>query len=323
MADEQLAAQNTAPDGKLDDPNRDLGLGSRLSQQSLLRFLNRDGSFNVKRKGLSFFRSLSLYHWLLTISWVKYFCIILLAYLVINILFAWGYILCGPDALHGSAAATDAERLLDAFFFSVQTSATIGYGRISPNGLASNILVTVEALSGLLGFALATGLLFARFSQPNAKIMFSTHAVIAPYKGITAFMFRIVNQRTSQLIEVQATVSLGRVEWNDGKPTRRFYPLTLERQKVVFFPLHWVIVHPINEKSPLFGITEEEFVKSDPEIVILLTGVDETFSQTVHARTSYKHHEVVWGAKFRDMYVNDKDGMMAIDLRKLDEIVKI
>lgn len=310
-------AENQIPQ---DDPNKDFGLGSRVAQQSRLRFLNRDGSFNVKRNGLSFFRSLSLYHWLLTMSWARFFCIILIAYLVTNILFAWGYILCGPDALHGSAAVTDAERWLDAFFFSVQTSATIGYGRISPNGLAANILVTVEALSGLLGFALATGLLFARFSQPNAKIIFSTSAVIAPYKNGSAFMFRIANQRKSQLIEVQATVSMGRVELNNGKPIRRFHSLTLEREKVVFFPLHWVIVHPIDEKSPLYSVTEADFVKSDPEIVILLTGIDETFSQTVHARSSYKHHEVVWGARFGDMYVGDEDGKMAIDMRRIDEI---
>lgn len=311
MANEQM---NSA------DPNLDLGLGTRVAQQSRLRFLNRDGTFNVKRNGMSTLQSLSLYHWLLTMPWLAYFALILVAYLIANVLFAWGYILCGPDALHGSAAATHAERWLDAFFFSVQTSATIGYGRISPNGLAANILVTVEALSGLLGFALATGLLFARFSQPNARIIFSSHAVIAPFKNGTALMFRIVNQRTSQLIEVNATVSLARVEWKDGKAMRRFYPLALERQKVVFFPLHWVIVHPIDEKSPLFGANEAEFVNSDPEIVILLTAVDETFSQSVHARTSYKHHEVKWGAKFSDMHVNDESGMIAIDLRKLNEV---
>ncbi len=311
MANEQM---NSA------DPNLDLGLGARVAQQSRLRFLNRDGTFNVKRNGMSTLQSLSLYHWLLTMPWLAYFALILVAYLIANVLFAWGYILCGPDALHGSAAATHAERWLDAFFFSVQTSATIGYGRISPNGLAANILVTVEALSGLLGFALATGLLFARFSQPNARIIFSSHAVIAPFKNGTALMFRIVNQRTSQLIEVNATVSLARVEWKDGIAMRRFYPLALERQKVVFFPLHWVIVHPIDEKSPLFGANEAEFVNSDPEIVILLTAVDETFSQSVHARTSYKHHEVKWGAKFSDMHVNDESGMIAIDLRKLNEV---
>jgi inward rectifier potassium channel len=306
-----------------EDPNSDLGLGSRVAQQSRLRFLNRDGTFNVKRKGLSSIKSLTLYHWLLTMSWAKYFSIILVAYLIANVLFAWGYILCGPDALHGSETAGEAERLLDAFFFSVQTSATIGYGRISPNGLAANILVTIEALSGLLGFALATGLLFARFSRPNTKIIFSNHAVIAPYKNMTAFMFRIANQRSSQLIEAQVTVVLSRTENINGKPTRKFYPLHLERDRVSFFPLHWVIVHPIDDESPFYEVTREAFIQSEPEVLILLSAVEETFSQTVHTRSSYKNDEIVWGAKFADMYVPDDDGMMAIDLNKLHAIEKI
>src|ERR1051326_1700552 len=151
------------------DPNKDLGFGSRVAQQSRVRFLNRDGTFNVVRRGLSFFRSQNTYHWLLTISWVKFFLIVIAGYFVANILFAFGYILCGPGALRGVEGATLADRLSEAFFFSVQTLATIGYGRVSPNGLAANLLVTIEALAGLLSFALATGLLFARFSRPSAK----------------------------------------------------------------------------------------------------------------------------------------------------------
>ncbi len=311
MPDEQLQP---------DDSNRDLGLGSRVAQQSRLRFLNRDGTFNVKRNGLSFFQSLSLYHWLLTISWTRFFALILMAYLFTNVLFAVGYELCGPDALHGITSTTKAEHWLDSFFFSVQTSATIGYGRISPNGLAANILVTIEALAGLLGFALATSLLFARFSRPNAKVIFSTHALVAPYKSINAFMFRIVNQRMSQLIEAQITVVMSRVEVANGKQTRKFYPLLLERDRVSFFPLHWVVVHPIDEKSPLHGVSKEAFERSEPEFLILLTAVEETFSQTVHTRSSYKNDEIIWGARFSDMYVAESDGTMAIDLEKLHEV---
>ena len=314
MPDEQLQP---------DDPNRDLGLGSRVAQQSRLRFLNRDGTFNVKRNGLSFFQSLSLYHWLLTMSWTRFFALILAAYLFTNILFAVGYELCGPDALHGITSTTATEHWLDSFFFSVQTSATIGYGRISPNGLAANILVTIEALAGLLGFALATSLLFARFSRPNAKVIFSTHALIAPYKNINAFMFRIANQRISQLIEAQITVVLSRMEMVNGKQTRKFHPLLLERDRVSFFPLHWVVVHPIDEKSPLHGVSKEAFERSEPEFLILLTAVEETFSQTVHTRSSYKNDEIIWGAKFSDMYVAESDGMMAIDLEKLHEVERV
>lgn len=145
-----------------EDLDKDLGLGARVAQQSPTRFLNRDGSFNVRREGLSFFRSMSLYHSLLEMSWTGFFLAVVGSYFLVNVAFAMGYVLCGPGALHGAVGETAGQRFLDAFFFSVQTSATIGYGRVSPQGLPANLLVTFEALFGLLGFALATGLLFAR-----------------------------------------------------------------------------------------------------------------------------------------------------------------
>jgi inward rectifier potassium channel len=304
-----------------DDINKDLGLGSRVAQQSRLRFLNRDGSFNVERRGFPFLRSLNVYHWTLTMSWTAFNSIVV-AYFIVNLLFAAGYTLCGPSALHGSTAQGTGERFLEAFFFSVQTLATIGYGTMSPHGLPANILVTIEALFGLLGFALATGLLFARFSRPTAKIIFSKNAVMAPYREIIAFEFRIANERANELIEVHATVSLSRNEIVEGKLVRKFYPLSLERSSVVFMPLHWVVVHPIDESSPLHGVTKQSLDESDAEFLILLTAVDETFSQTVHARSSYKHQEVIWGARFADMFMPSDNGELTIDLRKIHEIEK-
>ncbi len=303
-----------------DDLNKDLGLGSRVTTQSRLRFLNRDGSFNVHRRGLTFFRSLNLYHWMLTISWTRFNLIMVLAYFLTNVIFAFAYVLCGADALRGAAAADGIGRFLEAFFFSVQTLATIGYGSISPGGLAANILVTCEAFFGLLGFALATGLLFARFSRPSAQIVFSRNALIAPYRGITAFEFRLANERTNELIEVNATVTLARNEQSGTDVVRKFHTLKLERSKVVFLPLQWVVVHPIDESSPLFGVTKEQLDASDAEFMILLTAVDETFSQTVHSRTSYKSSEIVWGVKFSDMFQQGDDGGLSIDLRRIHDI---
>lgn len=298
--------------------DRDLGLGGRVAEQSRQRFLNRDGSFNVRREGLSFLRSLSVYHALLATTWPRFVAAIGGAYLLFNALFAVGYFLCGPGALAGATGVTPAQRFADAFFFSVQTSATIGYGHVSPQGLAANLLVTLEALFGLLSLALATGVLFSRFARPAARILFSERAVVAPYRERTALMFRIANERSSQLLDVEATVSLS---WRDrATGRRRFQELALERRKVVFFPLHWVVVHPIDETSPLWGVTAEQFAASDAEVLILLTAVDEGFSQTVHARSSYKHHEVAWGARFRDMYVTHADGVMAVDMRRLHDI---
>jgi inward rectifier potassium channel len=307
--------------GQDEDPNRDLGLGSRLAQQSRERFLNRDGSFNVRRSGLPFMESLNLYHWMLSLSWTSFNLLVVLAYFLTNLLFAAAYTVCGPDALQGARPGMEGfDRFLAAFFFSVQTLATIGYGTLSPHGLAANIIVTLEALVGLLGFALATGLLFSRFSRPMAEIGFSNQAIIAPFRGGTAFEFRIVNRRSNQLIDVEASVVLARNETVDGTSIRKFHPLQLERDRVMFFPLHWVIVHPITDSSPLSGVTKEALDASDAEFLILLTAVDETFSQTVHSRSSYKYHEVAWNVVFADMFEDPDGSRLSIDMRKLHEI---
>ncbi len=307
-----------------EDVNRDLGFGSRVAQQSRARFLNRDGSFNVMRRGLSLFRTRNFYHALLTMPWWKFFGTIILGYILTNFSFAWIYFACGPSALTGSSTVSPLGRFGNDFFFSVQTISTIGYGQVLPATAIVNIIVTIEVLIGLLGFALATGLLFARFSRPTAKIIYSRTAIIAPYRGITAFEFRIANERSNELIEVNVKVTLSRDEIDsDGRPLRRFYPLALERDSVVFFPLHWVIVHPISKASPLYGITQEELDASKAEFLILLTAVDETFEQTVHSRSSYRYDEVIWNAKFSDLFQPSDDDKISIDLRRIHEIERV
>ncbi|HEX6749845.1 MAG TPA: ion channel [Longimicrobium sp.] len=293
---------------------KDLGFGSVVAAQSG-RLLNRDGSFNVERHGLHPLRSLSVYHFLLTVTWTRFLLGVCGAYLAANALFALLYFLCGPGALRGTDGLGEGGRYLTAFFFSVETLATVGYGNIAPNGLAANVVVTAEALTGLLMFALVSGLVFARFSRPVAWIIFSRHALVAPYRGYSAFMLRIVNGRSNQLIEVNAkvSVSLGR----DG--ARRFHELPLEREKVVLFPLSWTIVHPIDETSPLWGLTEADLREQDAEFFVVLEGIDETFAQQVHARTSYKPGEIVWGARFDDVFVRREGRPLGIDISKLHD----
>lgn len=313
----------TTPIEALSAEERDLGFGSRVLQQTGSRFLNRDGSFNVVREHLSFLRSLNLYHEMLNAPLWMFYLVIFSTYVLVNLLFAGLYLLCGPDALHGSTAVTPGERFLEAFFFSVQTLATIGYGRLSPAGAAANSLVAIEALVGLLGVAFATGLSFARFSRPLAHILFSDQAVIAPYRGITGFMFRIINERRNQLIEVKARLTLSRMVNENGRRLRKFEPLPLERNTVLFFPLHWTLVHPIDEKSPLYGATAESLREAEAEFMILLTGTDETFSETVHSRSSYLAREVVVGARFKDMFVERGDGRPRIDMRRFHELERV
>ena len=281
--------------------------------------INRDGSFNVTRHGMPVWDFLHPYHRLLRISWIAFFALVAGSYVAINLLFAWAYLLCGPGALEGAGTASESGSFADAFFFSVQTLATIGYGKITPSGLAANLVVAAEALAGALSFALITGILFARFSRPTARIAFSQTAIVAPYRDGRALMFRIANARSNELTDVRATVSLGMFEYRNGKRVRRFHQLALERDQVTFLPTQWVIVHPIDAQSPLAQSTKGSLEEADAEVVILLSGTDETFSQTVQTRSSYKHYEINWGARFRDIQILDGGGHVTLDVRRLHE----
>ena len=300
------------------DENRDLGFGSVVSQQSRRRLVNRDGSFNVVRDGLPFWSSLSLYHAALELSWPRFLLVTGSSYLLINAVFAGLFLLCGTGSLQSMEPFPIADPFLRAFFFSVETFGTIGYGNIAPVGLGAHLIVTLESFVGLISLALVTGLIFARFSRPSVRLLFSRTAIIAPYHGITAFEFRLVNQRRSQLLEVECKVMLSRVEQRNGKPYRNFFQLPLERTKVSFFPAAWTVVHPIDDASPLRGATRDSLLADDAEFIVLLTGYDETFAAIVHTRTSYKPHEIVWGARFTDV-VNHGDprGTMSIDVGRL------
>ena len=272
---------------------------------------------------MPFLQSLSFYHSLISISWPKFNIIIILSYAAINLVFAFMYLLVGYQHLAGITGGTFLERFWDMFFFSVQTFTTVGYGRINPVGFWSSALASIESLVGLMGLAFATGLLYGRFSKPNAKLIYSEKAVIAPYKDITAFEFRIANARKNQLIEAEAQVVLSWKENIDGRRERKFHELELERKKVNFFALSWTVVHPIGENSPLYGITKKELDASDAEFLILFKAFDDTFSQTVHARSSYKFHEIAWNAKFANIFVDSEKGITVIDIGKIHQIEDI
>ncbi len=308
------------PSGAVEEP-KDLGFGTVVGQANAQRLLNRDGSFNVRRDGLPRLSSLSVYHTLLGLSWPRFVGLLVGAYLTVNVLFALAYTACGPQALAGTAASTMGGTFLRAFFFSVHTFATIGYGNVVPMGLRANVIVTLETIVGLLGFALSTGVLFARFARPTARVLFSSRAVVAPYRGRTGFMFRLVNGRSNQLIELDVKVLYSRIEERPNGRQRVYDQLKLERTHVVFFPLAWTVVHPIDESSPLWGFTESDFQSCEAEFLILLSGIDETFAQTVHARTSYRAGEIAVGSRFANIYnPRAADGSESIDISRLSEI---
>jgi inward rectifier potassium channel len=304
----------------IEDENRDLGFGSVIARHHALRLLNRDGSFNIATKGRGFWSSAGAYHVLLTLTWPRFFAVMMAAYLTFNCLFASLYVSLGPGTLH---SFDHMSRFLTAFFFSVHTFATIGYGSIVPEGVGANMVVTAESLVGLLSLALMTGLVFARFSRPSAHIIYSRSAVIAPYRGIRGFEFRVLNGRRSQLIELHAMVVLSRFEDIAGTRQRQFYTLPLERDHVAFFPLTWTVVHPIDESSPLHGWTEEQLSAAEGEFLILITAFDETFSQTVHSRSSYAANEIVWNARFSSAFRVVPGGRFAVDLEKLHAVEQV
>ena len=316
-------APRRSPDEQARD--RDLGFGSVVSRESRMRLLNHDGSFNVARYGLGFLESFAPYHVLLTISWTGFLGVVSATYLALNLAFAIAYLACGPDALLGAGAAMLGGSFSRAFFFSIQTFATIGYGQIAPNGMAANLVVTIEALVGLMYQALATGLLLARFTRPTAALLFSRNAVIGPYGTGEGLMFRLANRRRNEIIELEAQVLFSAMEPDGrGGTVRRYTPLALERNKVTFFPLSWTIVHPIDGSSPLAGRTPEDLEHAEAEILVLLSGVDEALEQTVHVRSSYRADEIVWHARFQSMFLQaDARSRVAVDISRVHEIERV
>ena len=305
--------------------DRDLGFGSVVSRARVPRLLNRDGSFNVSRAGLGLLERLAPYHQLVSMSWTGFFAVLAAIYVAINVLFAAAYIVCGAGALVVTGADILGGRFSRAFFFSVETFATIGYGQIAPVTVSANLVVTAEALVGLIYQALATGLLFARFARPTASVVFSRGAVIAPYAGGTALMFRVVNRRRQEIIELEAQVLFSAMEPDGrGGTARRYTILPLERNKVTFFPLSWTVVHPIDAGSPLAGKTAEELERVQAEILVLFSGTDETFEQTVHARTSYRADEIAWNSRFVSMFLQpDARDRVAVDIRRLHDVERV
>jgi inward rectifier potassium channel len=246
--------------------------------------------------------------------------VLFLGYLVVNTLFALAYYGLGPGHLLGADASTEAGRFFNDFFFSAHTLSTVGYGSISPKSVESNVVAALESLVGVLGFAVATGLLFGRVSRPSAKIGFSETMLVAPYQDMQSLQFRVVNRRRNDLMEIEARVMLMTVEQNGGQPTRSYRLLKLEREKVLFLPLTWTIVHPIDSESPLFGLTAEDLERLQVEVMILIKAYDDTFSQTVLARYSYRYDEIGWNQRFAPAFSVNSDGDLVLELQKVGQI---
>jgi inward rectifier potassium channel len=301
-------------------PGYDPGLTQQFTGK-VRRIIAKDGSFIVRRRGGTW-HDVHPYLHLINMGWAPFLAWLFLGYLVVNTIFALTYFGLGPGELQGAEASTAGGRFLNCFFFSAHTLSTVGYGSIAPKGLGANVVASLESLCGVLGFAVATGLLFGRVSRPSAKIGFSENMLIAPYQEITSLQFRVVNRRANDLMEIEARVLLMTVDTSDGLPFRTYKQLKLEREQVLFMPLTWTVVHPIDSESPLWGVTPEEFEQKQAEVLILIKAYDDTFSQTVFSRFSYRHDEVIWNRRFGPAFTVDEDGELALDLSKVGQIAE-
>ena len=282
-----------------------------------IRIVSRGDGYDVHAIGRSKTGMGDLYADLLQLSWQRMLALLAAIYLALNLLFALAYYAEGDGILTSGHAS-----FLDAFFFSVQTLATIGYGTMSPHGIAANLLVTVEAMVGFAYFGLVTGLMFSKFSRPTARVMFSHNAVIAIHNGQPHFMLRVANERANRIVNAHAKLTLMRDEKTlEGQPFRRFYDIALTRSEIPFLQFTWTLFHRIDEDSPLFGMNQEKLAASETEIIVSLTGLDETFSQTVHARHSYIAGEILCNAHFADI-INRRDGhILEIHYGKFHDVV--
>ncbi|HUL61215.1 MAG TPA: ion channel [Anaeromyxobacteraceae bacterium] len=258
------------------------------------------------------------YYFLLSSPWRRLFLLVLGAYLAVNAVFALGYLALGPDAVENARPGS----LTDLFFFSVQTLATVGYGKLVPRTFAANVLSTVEIFTGMMGLAVTTGLVFAKFSRPTARVLFSDVAVVVPWEGVPSLMFRMANARASQIVEANVTVVLVRTErTREGDRVRRLHDLRLLRNHHALFALTWTAIHPIDDASPLRGQDGAALLESEAALVVTLTGFDEDLAQTVHARHGYRADQVRWGHRFRDVFLTLPTGERAVDYGRFHETV--
>ena len=292
----------------------ELGFGRKVMTDG--RMMNADGSFNVQRETIGFWDN--TYHQLMIMPWAYFFLLVFCCFTLLNAIFATVYCLIGIEHLGGVQPSSLFQNFANAYFFSSQTLTTVGYGHISPQGLLTSIVASIESFAGLLAFALVSGLLYGRFSRPRAKIVFSEHMLVAPFNQGQALMFRMGNASKSELIEteVQLLIAINQRD-ETGNVLRNYYPLGLQINKISFFSLSWTLVHPLDEKSPLHGFSETDMLEANAEVMVLVKGTEETNQQQVHARRSYTTEEIIWNARFGPIISRNRKGQPQVLTRQI------
>lgn len=304
--------------------NNDTGFGTSTTDVGG-RFVNKDGSFNIQKQGVAIWDRFSIFHTMLNLPRWKFISIVILFYLAVNLLFTIVYMIIGPEQFNGMIAQTSWQKFKEIYFFSTETFTTVGYGRVNPIGDAANFVASIEAISGFLSLAIATGLIYGRFSKPQAFLVFSDLALISPYQDKKGLMFRFVSYKDRHVLtDVEVKVTTGLQVPENGSLVYKFYSLTLERTRVDSLPMNFTVVHPIDESSPFYGFTEEDMQAADVELYVLIRGFDDVYSNIVQQRTSYTYKEIKFDAKFVPMYKESGDGDTTIvQLDKLNEYKEI
>lgn len=327
MADDERSNLGVADRPAPSAADRDLGFGNVVVERARGRLLNKDGTSNSRKYGVGSQAWSRLYLRALAASWPAFLVWVIGLALLLAGVFAIGYRSLGAAALDGADRLGLADPFFVAFTYSVSILTGVGAGSMVAVGSTAQWLTIIESIAGLVGLALIGGLTLARLSRPRARVRFSRRAIIAPYRAGRGLMFRLANLEPSELSDVEVRVNLAWFEHTGGEEERRrerrFHQLALERQRVEFFSLHWTVVHPIDRDSPLAGITPERWRESKAELLVLITAHEETFSTRVTARSSYLWDEVGWDARFADMFVDAPDGIITVDMERLDRLERL
>lgn len=301
--------------------NNDTGLSTKNNDLGSGRFINKDGSYNLVKEGMPFWKRISVFHDMLNLPSWKFVTVIVVYYLIINLGFTSVYFLIGSDELTGLPQGVSNWRIFkELFYFSTETYTTVGYGRVNPIGDLANLVSGLESLTGLLSLAIVTGLIYGRFSKPRSYLAFSEHALVSPYKEITGLMFRFATYKDMHtLTDLEVKVNIGLKVLENEEPVYKYFSLDLERNRVESLPMSWTVVHPINETSPFYGLTEDDMKNADVELYVMLRGFDDVFSNYVLQRTSYTYQEILFNRKFVPMYRESDDGRTTIlELHKIN-----
>jgi inward rectifier potassium channel len=297
------------------EENEDLGFGEKFTSD-YARLLNEDGSFNIQREGSG---KVNVFKTLINMSWPKFFGYFIILYVTINFGFALLYLAGGEGSIQNLSEGNLFVKLEELFYFSVQTFTTVGYGKLNPISTYANILATFNAFSGLMFFALVTGLFFSKFSTPIDHIRYSKNIIIDNYKGSHALMMRIVNELDNHIMNLNARITMSWINNENEDPRRKFAQLPLEIDSIYLFPLNWTLVHKIDERSPLYGKSKEDLMNTKAEFIIMIHGYDRTYSKEIHSGSSYVCKDLIYGAHFNTMY-ESKNNQNILHIDQIDDL---